>query len=92
MDNEAVYAKIKALFIKKGLYMKLIPVDGSYITSERDYIERLQGELPGIYRELKENGVLPSNITYDLFMDACEWGIQTAEARFHYGPDVEIRR
>jgi hypothetical protein len=92
MDNEAVFAKIKEQFVKRGLFIKLVPINGEYVTSDEEYIVRLERELPDIYRELKENGALPAAITYDLFMRECQIGLETAQARYHYGPNVIIRR
>lgn len=92
MDNKLVFDKVKEQFMRRGLFIKLVPTNGEHITSEQEYVIRLQRELPGIYRELKENGALPAAITYDLFMRECQIGLETAQARYHYGPNVIIRR
>lgn len=88
MDNDVTYAEIKKKFQKYGLFRKL----GHSNSELSAYVDELNRALPDIYRELKQEKVLPEAITYDIFVKACESGLESAKMGSIFGDFTIFRR
>ena len=81
MEDDKTYAEIKKKFQKFGLFRKLTGSNHDLSM----YVGELNHKLPDIYRELKQEKVLPENITYELFVAACQKGLEAAKMKSIFG-------
>jgi hypothetical protein len=81
MDDDKTYAEIKKKFQKYGLFRKIS--NSNHEISM--YVGELNHKLPDIYRELKQEEILPEFITYEVFVRACESGLEAAKMENMFG-------